>query len=85
MPNNNNLLILLRLLSCGSETVFEAPDGKYIPTEFRGSSLVPEGSEERTIESRIQFELYGEYPLSEKDQHDWDSRVKNAFHRYLTY
>lgn len=42
-------------------------------------SLFPSGSEIKSIESRLQFELFGEYPLSEGNQQDWDRNIKGAF------
>lgn len=70
-----NLRKLLRGLSEGHENVFLTDDGRYI--FCRG--YVPENAKEMTIESRIQFEIYGEYPLSPDNQIEWDGRVRKAF------
>ncbi len=74
-----NLQTLLRCLGTGDTMIFETPKGNYIAYQCKGTSLVPIGSVERTIESRLQLELYGEYPLSESNQIDYDLRVRKAF------
>lgn len=74
-----NLLILLRCLNHGKKEVYETPLGEYISTEAIGFINIPTGTELRTIESRIQFELYGEYPLSPDNFNDWHQNVKQSF------
>ena len=77
-----NLLLILRSLSCGCDVIIETPSGKYISPfakQFNGGILVPEGSLFRDLESRLQFELYGEFPLSENNQQDWDDSIRDAF------
>jgi len=75
-----NLLIVLRGISKGDKTIFQQENGNYVAKQvdnFQTHSL-HEGCEERNIESRLQFELYGEYPLSPANKSDWEI-VKNAF------
>jgi hypothetical protein len=55
--------------------MFETPSGEYIAERCRGTSLIPKGS----VESRLQFELYGEYPLSKKNQLDYEQKIRPAF------
>jgi len=74
-----NLQILLRCLGAGDTMIFETPKGKYVAYQCKGTSLIPKGSVEKTIDSRLQFELYGEYPLSEKNQIDYDTKLRKAF------
>lgn len=74
-----NLQTLLRGIASGDTIVFETPKGEYISEQCKGTSLVPKGSIEHTIESRLQFELYGEYPLSVANQLDFDQKVRAAF------
>lgn len=76
-----NLLIVLRGIAAGHKTIFEDKDGKYISKQvdnFQTHSF-HEGCEERDIESRLQFELYGEYPLSPSAELDYLKNVKPAF------
>lgn len=80
-----NLQILLRCLASGDTIVFETPKGDYIAYQCKGTTLVPKGSVERTVESRLQFELYGEYPLSERNQLDFDQKIRGAFNLPVKY
>ena len=75
-----NLLIVLRGISKGDKTIFQGEKGNYVAKQvdnFQTHSLHEE-CEERDIKSRLQFELYGEYPLSTANILDWEI-VKNAF------
>ena len=78
---NRKLLVVLRGLNAGHHTIFQGPAGDYaskqcdIP-EFR--HLV-EGYEEKGIETRLQFELYGEYPLSHSNSVDYEKNIKPIF------
>jgi len=76
----NNLLVLLRSLKQGYSTVFVNEDGRYISKQVDSVQTysLHEGCEEKTIESRLQLELYGEYPLSPLNKADWEI-VKKAF------
>lgn len=77
---SKNLQILFRCLSNGDKTILVTPEGEYVAIQCKKfESFYPEGTEEKTIESRIQFELYREYPLQEHNQLDWDKRIKKAF------
>ncbi len=78
---NRNLLVILRSITAGYKTIFENKDGEYISKQvdhFQTHSM-HEGMEEKDIESRLQFELYGEYPLSPGNEHDWLTNVRPAF------
>jgi hypothetical protein len=78
--NRDNFQVLLRGLEAGDTIVLETPKGKYIAEQCKGKeTLVPKGSVEKTIESRLQYEIYGEYPLSQKNKLDWNNNVKGAF------
>ena len=73
------LQILLRCLAKGDKTIFETPSGEYMAIQMKGHFAMPEGTEERDIVGRIQYEIFGEYPLSENKQGDWDRNIKGAF------
>lgn len=72
---NGNLLVLLRSISVGFKAVYELENGDL----YSILASRPPNSEVRTVESRLQFELYGEYPLSDSNQGDWDRLVKHSF------
>ena len=75
-----NLLTVLRGISVGHKTVFEDKKGNYISKQvdnFQTLSL-HEGCQEKDIESRLQYELYGEYPLSPLNELDYIKNVKPA-------
>lgn len=74
-----NLQILLRCLGAGDTDVFESPNGDYYAIQCKDSSILPEGCKQRNIISRLQYEIYGEYPLSQTDHDDWNLRVSKAF------
>ena len=77
---NSNLLIILRAISAGENTIFENSNGEYVSKQtddFQTHSL-HKGCTEYSIESRLQFELYGEYPLSEKSLLDYEKNVRPA-------
>ena len=76
---NKNLLTLLRCLGAGDKTILQAPNGDYVGIQCKSMpSLVPQGSEERSVEGRLMYELFGEYPLSPSQKPDWDL-VRKAF------
>ena len=59
---------ILHLMSFKESHVVETPDGKY----FRvGAYHLPEGTRKMTVESRLQFEIFGEYPLSKANATEW--------------
>ena len=80
-----NLQILLRGIASGDTTVLKSPKGDYIANQCKGSSLVPKDSVELSIEACLQFELYGEYPLSDCNQRDFDQKVRGAFKLPVKY
>lgn len=79
--DNNNLLIVLRGIAAGHKTIFEDKDGNYISkqVDHPQTHSLHAGCEERDIESRLIFELYGEYPLSRTQELDYIKNVKPAF------
>jgi len=79
------LQILLRGIAGGDTKVFETPKGDYIAYQCKGTNLVPKDSVEHTIESRLQFELYGEYPLSERNLLDYYQKIRGAFKLPVIY
>ena len=83
MVYNMKIKILLRSLRKGETMILETPEGEYISYQCKNTSLAPEGCVEKTIESRLQFELYGEYPLSPLDQTDFDCNIKPLLFRNI--
>jgi len=73
-----NLLVILRCLNANYKTVLQNSDGKIISPEIKNWKEAKD-YEEHDIISRLQFELYGEYPLSESNQTDFDKNVRGAF------
>lgn len=73
MTNFRKLLVALVL---GHNTILMDKNGLY---HYVGAPAVPVSAEPYSVESRIQYELYGEYPLSQDAQHDWDSEVYHSF------
>ena len=72
---NKELIFLLECLAARANTVRTDRNGNYTTEED------PEG-EEYSLESRLQYELFGEYPLSACHAPTWD-RIKHtliAFH-----
>lgn len=85
--NNDNLLIVLRGIAHGHKTIFADENDAYISKQcdtFQTKSWV-EGKEEKSIESRLKYELYGEYPLSENNELDWLKNIKPAFNFNLEW
>lgn len=78
-PNRNaGLLVVLRSIAVGDKTIFQKPGGGYVSKQvdnFQTHSL-HEGCEEREIESRLKYELYGEYPLSEINEVDYIQNIR---------
>lgn len=75
-----NLQILLRGIASGDKMVFKTIEGNYIAYQCKGTSLVPKESVELSIESCLQFELYGEFPLKERNQLDYNNKIRPAFY-----
>ena len=76
---NKNLLTLLRCLGAGDKTILQAPNGDYTAIQCKSmASLIPQGREERSIEGRLMYEFFGEYPLSPSQKPDWEL-VRKAF------
>lgn len=63
------ILTILRGIAAGNKVVFEDKNGNY-------SLIKCKGFESREIEGRLQFELYGEYPLSENNGNDYKKNVR---------
>jgi len=75
--------ILLRGITHGQTEVLQNLDGSYSSIQIKGTCIEEVGAESRSIISRLQFELYGEYPLDEKNQSDWDRNISKAFNFYI--
>lgn len=76
-----NLLVILRGISVGHQTIFQDKKGNYVSKQvdnFQTHSL-HKGCEEKDIEGRLQYELYGEYPLSPLNELDYLKNVKPSF------
>lgn len=76
-----NLLIILRGISAGHKTIFQDKKGNYISKQVDNSQThsLHKGCEEKDIESRLMYELYGEFPLSPANELDYLQNVKLAF------
>lgn len=76
-----NLLIILRGIADGHKTIFQNESGDYVSKQVDNfqTHYLHEGCEEKDIESRLMFELYGEYPLSKRNKLDYEKNVKAAF------
>ncbi len=76
-----NLLIVLRGISAGYKTIFQNEAGNYVSKQVDNfqTHTLHEGCEEFDIESRLKYELYGEYPLSLSNELDYNKNVKPAF------
>lgn len=75
------LLTILRGISAGHKTIFVDKDGNYISKQidcFQTRGWLKD-CEEKDIEGRLQFELYGEYPLSPSNKSDYDLNIRKAF------
>ena len=64
MRTEEKIVLILRCIAAGEKTIFENENGAYFKEDG-------EGRTKRTVESRLQFELYGEYPLSPTNEIDW--------------
>ena len=74
---NKNLIMLLGCLGAGDKTVMETDDDQYVPVVkyvHRLSCVVQ--AKERSVEGRLQYELFGEYPLSETKLPEWEKMKK---------
>ncbi len=78
VTTGENIQTLLRCLKAGYNTVFETPKGEYVSIQCKNFDE-NKGLPERSIESRLQYELYGEWPLSDKDELDWIKNIKPLF------
>jgi hypothetical protein len=76
-----NLKIILRGIAEGHKTIFRNENGDYISKQVDSfqTHTLHEGFEEKDIENMLMFELYGEFPLDEKDQIDYEKNIKPAF------
>lgn len=79
---NEQLLILLRCLGKGDKQILLQPDGTYANIEVAHWQGY-EKARVVSIESQLQYELFGEHPLSGQNVDDWDLRIKPIFSRYL--
>lgn len=68
---NDQLIYVLECLAAGANAIRTDADGNY-------TTLEKEDGNEHSIESRLQYEVFGEYPLSECHKPTWD-RIKRAF------
>lgn len=77
---NDNLLTVLRSIALGHKTIFEDKNGNYVSKQVDNPQThsLHKGCTEKDIESRLKFELYGEYPLSELNELDYLKNVKPA-------
>ncbi len=71
-----NLHRLLYLLSQGAVEVIESEQFIY---EAINPLLKSEYENSKSIESRIKYEIYGEFPLSDSNQSDWDDNIEATF------
>lgn len=79
---NQNLLLLLECLGAGDKTIMESFGGIgesiYLPKErLRHMSSLGSEFKERSIEGRLMYELFGEYPLRDYKIPAW-SKVKKS-------
>lgn len=79
-----NLLILLRGIAAGHETIFQDKKGNYISKQVDNPQThsLHNGCEEKDIESRLMYELYGEFPLSTANELDYLKNIKPAFKNF---
>ena len=68
-----NLKIVLTCIAKGHSTILQDEKGDYFDNQSMN-----ENCEERNIVGRLQYELYGEYPLSGENIEDW-KLIKKAF------
>jgi hypothetical protein len=72
-----NLLIILRGIAAGHKTIYVDPNGNYISKQAEGMNTLLVNCEEHDIESRLKYELYGEFPIS--NEVDYINFVRRAF------
>jgi len=70
-----NLHRLLYLLSFGNTLVAEDEKLGYKAV----NTITDDLKNAKSIPSRIKYELYGEYPLSPKNQNEWDFQIESTF------
>ncbi len=83
--NRTYFLTLLRCHADGNSHILYNPStGEYL--DYQRKSFDDEKFklnsgelEERLIAEQLQLELYGEFPLSDKNQLHWDVRIKHVF------
>ena len=71
--------------SCFASEMIEKNMGLSFNTLIPNFSDHPKDSVELSIEACLQFELYGEYPLSDCNQRDFDQKVRGAFKLPVKY
>lgn len=75
---NRQLFVLLRAIAKGEKSVLMHNDyDTYIAFQCKGWKEYKDWHEVSII-SRLQYELYGEYPLSPANQSDWDINISKA-------
>lgn len=76
-----NLRTILRCINAGEKTILQDIHGNYISNQVDNWQTREwlKDYEEVDIESRLKFELYGEYPLSDIDENDYLRNIKPLF------
>ncbi len=72
---NRKLITLLTCLGAGDVTVLETTDGDYLPFAEKCLAQYP-NAKQRSIEGRLMYELFGEYPLSPSKEAEWELAMK---------
>lgn len=74
------LLRLFEALNANEKTILETASGSVYKRVSQVQSK--NGFEERTTESRLQLELYGEYPLSRGNEEHYQEHIRPLFSKF---
>lgn len=74
----NNLQTLFRCAATGDKTILLDKNDNYCAIQCK-NMVMTEGFEEVPILKEIQLQIYGEYPLNEAKQRDWDLKMSKLF------
>lgn len=84
VPDLENKLILFRGIAKGDATVLVSKEGDYVAAQCKSFKGYEDYSEMDII-GRLQYEMFGEFPLSPTNQTDWDNNISKALNLSDTY
>lgn len=83
MDNRTKIQTILRCAGTGYTKVLRSPDGEKYAALLSKNFKEHTEYEQIDIKHALLLEIYGEYPLSQGSQSDWDNTMKFAFDKKL--